>query len=85
MNARASFRPVLLAIKIGAVVLLVVDLLGFGIPAPPVQGMDGQSAFSTETMPQVSAAVSGPVAGTLASFTALIPELSGVYLPLILK
>ena len=85
MNARMPLRPILTAIKIGVIVLLVVNLIGLGIAAPPVQGMDWHPALSTAVAPQVSAAASPAVRGTLASFTALIPELSGAFLPMIFK
>lgn len=88
MNARTRFCPVLIAIKIGAAVLLILGLFVLGVfpdqPAPPVQGMVGLPVLSTPVVPPpVSANGGGGFSGTLASFTALIPENLAVYLPLI--
>lgn len=85
MNAKIAFRPILMVIKIGAIIVLIVNLIGLGIAAQPVEGMDWHPVLSTAVAPQVNAAASPAVRGTLASFTALIPELSGVFLPLIIK
>ena len=85
MIARTNLRTILVAIKIGVAVLLVVGLFGLGSTAPRVHGMDAQPVFPTTGPPEVSAAVSPEIDGTLASFTALIPEILGVYLPMIIR
>lgn len=85
MSTRTRFRPVLIATKIGVAVLLFVGLFGLRMTASPVQGMDWQPVLSTPVASQVNAAASGAVRGTLASFTALIPEILSSYLPLINK
>jgi hypothetical protein len=85
MTARTYFRTILVAIKIGVAVLLVVGLFGLGSTAQPVHGMDVQPVFPTQLPPEVSAAADPAINGTLASFTALIPEFLGVYLPLIIR
>jgi len=85
MNARTRFQPVLIEIKIVMGVLLFVGLFVLGVPAPTVQGMVWQPVLSTPVAPQVSAVGGGAFSETLASFTALIPEIAVTYLPVIIK
>lgn len=88
MNTRIRFRPVLIAVRIGLAVLLAVGLFGLGVLldqlVAPVHGMAGQPVLPAPAASQPSSATGGGAfSGTLASFTALIPENLGIYLPLI--
>jgi hypothetical protein len=67
-----------------------MGLFGLGVfldqSVQPVQGMAGQPVLSTPVAQQpASVNGGGAFSGTLASFTALIPEIMTSYLPLINK
>jgi|WetSurMetagenome_2_1015567.scaffolds.fasta_scaffold777631_2 hypothetical protein len=90
MSARLHSRPFLGGLKIGLVVLIVVGLFLVEIlvtpPPPAVQAVFVQPIVSIQATPPPSAITGGGgTNGTLASFTALIPEIAPVYIPVVVK
>lgn len=90
MSAGLLRRPFLKILQIGAALLLVAGLFLLGValtpPVPPAQAVYLQPLASTPVGQQPAVVGGGGgFSGTLASFTALIPEIIFVSLPLIAK
>jgi hypothetical protein len=84
MSARGSIRsPKWMLASLGAALLLAVGLFMASVVLPPmtspVQALNAPAAATLQ------APKDNGVNGTLASFTALIPELAAVHLPIIVR
>ena len=84
MNDRKESPHIPGWVKVSAALILLAGLLLGGILAGP----GGHPVQALDAFPQISApqsAASTGVNGTLASFTAMIPEVFSNYLPLVAK
>ena len=90
MSARLNRRPFLSGLKIGVAVMMVAGLFLLWVmlapPVPAVQAIFIQPLASTPVASEpASVSGGGGFSGTLASFTALIPEIASVYIPMVVK
>jgi hypothetical protein len=90
MSTRLQSRLYQSGVRIGLVVLVVVGSFLLEIlvtpPPPAVQAVFVQPIVSIQvTSPPSAITGGGGVNGTLASFTALIPEIAPVYIPVVVK
>jgi hypothetical protein len=87
MNARLPARLLQSGLKFAVILLLVAGLFALGIlltpPAPTVQAVNSLPVDSQPRSLTAPTPIGGDSLGTLASFTALIPEISVINLPLI--
>jgi hypothetical protein len=84
MNAREESPHIPGWVKVTAALILLAGLLLGGIlAAPGVHPVQALDAFPQVSAPQ--GATSTGINGTLASFTAMIPEVFPIYLPLVTK